>query len=188
MRAHHDLRRRDLGKLRDRQQPIADRACEHHDDGDRGCEDRPLNEEIHHGFRPGGHDEEISPQARREPARATPGGASAIVERRGCDVIGLPSRWNWAGLPGKPSSFSSFFNQWRYRSKNTFRRVGHGFIRRKCDKTKLAREQAERPPLKTFRDRLCMRGRARMQKPGLCLMSAPRRCSRRPCWFLERRQ
>ena len=46
--AHHDLRRRDVGKLRDRQQEIANAAGKHHDDGDRRCEDRPLDEEADH--------------------------------------------------------------------------------------------------------------------------------------------
>ena len=47
--ADDDLRRRDVGKLRDRQQEIADRAGQHHDDGDRRREDRTLDEEAYHG-------------------------------------------------------------------------------------------------------------------------------------------
>ena len=46
--ADHDLRRRDLRKLRDRQQKKADRAGEHEDRGDRRGENRPLNEEADH--------------------------------------------------------------------------------------------------------------------------------------------
>ena len=48
-RADDDLRRRDLRELRDRKQEVADRAREHHDDRDRGCEDRPFDEESDHG-------------------------------------------------------------------------------------------------------------------------------------------
>ncbi len=48
-RADDDLRRRDLRELRDRKQEVADRAREQHDDRDRGCEDRPLDEESDHG-------------------------------------------------------------------------------------------------------------------------------------------
>ena len=46
--ADDDLRRRDLRKLRDRQQEKADRAGEHHDRGDRRGEDRALDEEADH--------------------------------------------------------------------------------------------------------------------------------------------
>ena len=46
--AHHDLRRSNIGKLRNRQQEIANAAGEHHDDGDRRREDRTLDEETDH--------------------------------------------------------------------------------------------------------------------------------------------
>ncbi|MCY1220275.1 hypothetical protein D9M72_322840 [compost metagenome] len=46
---NHDLRRRHIGKLRDRQQEIADGARKRHDDRDGRCEDRPVNEEVDHG-------------------------------------------------------------------------------------------------------------------------------------------
>ncbi len=48
-RADDDLRRRDLRKLRDRKQEVADRSREQHDDRDRGSEDRPFDEESDHG-------------------------------------------------------------------------------------------------------------------------------------------
>ena len=47
--ADDDLRRRDVGKLRDRQQEVTDRARQHHNDGDRRREDRTLDEKSDHG-------------------------------------------------------------------------------------------------------------------------------------------
>ena len=46
--ADDDLRRRDLGELRDRQQEVADRAGEDEDRGDRRGKDRALDEKGHH--------------------------------------------------------------------------------------------------------------------------------------------
>ena len=46
--ADDDLRRRDLGKLRDRQQEVADRAGEHQNRGDRRGKDRTLDEKGDH--------------------------------------------------------------------------------------------------------------------------------------------
>ncbi len=46
--ADDDLRRRDVRKLRDRQQEIANSARQHHDDGDRRREDRTMDEEANH--------------------------------------------------------------------------------------------------------------------------------------------
>ena len=46
--ADDDLRRRDLGELRDRQQEVADRAGEHENRGDRRGKDRALDEKGHH--------------------------------------------------------------------------------------------------------------------------------------------
>ena len=47
--ADDDLRRRDVGKLRNRQQEVTDRARQHHNDGDRRGENRALDEKSHHG-------------------------------------------------------------------------------------------------------------------------------------------
>ena len=47
--AHHHLRRRDVGKLRNRKQEITNRSGEHHHHGDRRSENGTLDEEIHHG-------------------------------------------------------------------------------------------------------------------------------------------
>ena len=51
-RGDDHLGRRDVGKLRDRQQEIADRARHHHDDGDGGGEDRAKGEEADHRAQP----------------------------------------------------------------------------------------------------------------------------------------
>ena len=83
VRAHHDLRRRDVRKLRDRQQEIADRARQHHDDGDGRGEDRPADEEADHQRVPVLRVAPSAPASARRsrspaPARPQAGGQDAV--------------------------------------------------------------------------------------------------------------
>ena len=147
--ADHDLRRRDLGELRDRQQKEADRAGEHHDRGDRRGKDRALDEEADHqttapeGIQLQDQQQTPAPQAsatgagrRAQRVRAVGAGRHS---RRGVanNAAAASARSRAGGRRGPPrrraafsaragSTRSAFITAWIRPSANSSSRFGSG--------------------------------------------------------------
>ena len=98
--AHHHLWRRDVGKLRDRQQKVADAPRQNHDDGNGGGKDRPADEEVDHDYLPRGDPARPTSAARRE--RRAQSDRSAVRDGVvsadfSCEARGLQARRSVAG-------------------------------------------------------------------------------------------